>query len=416
MIKFLRLTFCFALFIASDLKSLAFVQDPVIEELSNSKRNSMATLIESNNRFALELYRQLKGRRGNLFFSPYSISTLFAALASGAKENTLLEMQKVLHFSPTLAPFVGEMSQVLKGSEGKNAVQLIMANAIWLQEGASLLPTYQSPLSKNYPVNVERVNFEAGPIEVVGVINQWVAKQTKGKINQILMASDISAQTRLVLTSAAYLRGPWAYLFDLKQTKKAPFYVSKAHSLQVEMMNRTGLYPLLVQDHFSMVQMPYFVASPKGPHLAMFVLLPEASDGLETIERMLTLENWSGWVNKMQMRSVALSLPKFRVDNRVDLNQALIELGMIEAFSPKANFSGMTNHKDIFLGKAIHKTFIRVDERGTETAAVMREPTNAISVKEGEEPYSFTVNRAFIFLIADTATNSILFIGRIIRP
>lgn len=390
---------------------------PSKEKFLPTIQSGLNTLVEANSLFVFDLYHQLQSNKGNLVFSPYSIYTTFGMAASGAKGETATEMQKTLHYATSLAPFIGQISKKLtEGSTTKNAPVVTLANAIWIQEGLPLLPPFQQAITGSYNAALEQVNFEKDVPVAVRKINQWVAKQTQGRINQLLTTQELTKETRLVLTSAIYMKGQWNHPFERNLTKKGPFYLTDQHTRQVEMMHNTARYPVLIDETFAMIEIPYLNTSQKGPQLSMFILLPNDVQGLERVGKDLSYENWQKWKKKLQEKHVNLSLPKFRVDQRLDLNQTMIELGMVKAFSPQADFSGITGQKDLFINASVHKSFIRVDENGTEAAAATGVGMNLTSFEEPQEMINFIVDRAFLFMIVDTFTETILFIGHVTQP
>lgn len=375
-------------------------------------------IIEGNSRFAFDLYQKFKTQRGNFFFSPYSISAAFALTIAGAKGETANEIQQVLHYPVNLFPILGVLNQQLLAGNGEknNPSQLFLADAGWVQKGMQILPAFETSIKQSFGTSLGVVNFAQEPINAAKVINKWVADQTQNKISQLLMPQDVSANTRLVLTSAVYMKAPWLHPFDPRQTARAPFRILNRQTIQALMMKHTAVYPLFVHQQFAMLEIPYLNKSEKGAQLAMILILPHEEVGLDHVENQLAFDNWRNWINQLHPRRVNLMLPKFRIEDRMDLNQTMKELGMIQAFSPKADFSGITGQKDLFISKAIHKTFIRVDEQGTEAAAATGVSLNVTAILSPEEPYDFVADHPFIVLILDKRTHSILFMGRVMQP
>ena len=182
------------------------------------------------------------------------------------------------------------------------------------------------------------------------------------------------------------------------------------------MMHAFSHYPIFTHLKFDMIELPYRSPSANKPHLAMIVILPKDLKAIYQLEKELNFSNWMNWLDQLEDRAVTLSFPKFRMENRFDLNQTMIELGMISAFTPQANFSGISKQKGLYINKAIHKTFVQVDEKGTEAAAVTAIGMNLTSIREPADPYMVEVNHPFIFIIMDKKTRTILFIGRCLQP
>ena len=191
--------------------------------LEESYRDKFAPVVKESNLFAFDLYHQLKQQTGNLFFSPYNIDVAFSMTLMGARENTESEMRRVLYFPDHSAELRTSLSKFLfdNSSASKNPDQFMMSSALWVQEGFPFLPEFQKTMQNDYRATIQNVNFEDQPLQAVQVVNQWVTKMTGGKINQLLTTEDVSAQTRLVLTSAIYMKDQWSNTFDQKQTARA---------------------------------------------------------------------------------------------------------------------------------------------------------------------------------------------------
>lgn len=384
--------------------------------LNASENKSLNTIVEGNSHFAFDLYHELKGQQGNLFFSPYNISGAFSMAAAGAKGDTAAEMKKVLYYKDDLAS-ISQLNQLLTDfSDDKNSSQLLIGNAMWVQEGFPILSSFQETIQNTYQAIPQIVSFDKNPAEALKSINQWVSSRTNGKINQLMTAQDINANTRLVLTSTIYMKGKWSHLFDKHSTVKAPFYIREKHPIQVEMMNTTSRYPIYIDQNFDMIELCYLNTSSRGPQLAMVVIVPKEVSGLTLLEKEFTFDRWLEWSGLMKNKKVKFSFPKFKIEEQFDLNQTMIELGMITAFNPQADFSGITGQPNLFINKAVHKTFVQVDESGTEAAAATGMSMNVTSVYQPEEPYHLNVDHPFLFLIVDKKSSTILFMGRLLQP
>lgn len=413
---------CLALFIS--FCSFSPLVEQVLKSIEDkpgaSYQSDVELIVGGNNQFAFDLYRQFLNRRENVVFSPYSISAALAMTLVGAKGETAQEIQKVLHYPHGLYPIIGSLNQKLitnSGPSEKFPTQLLLANACWVQQDFPLLPAFKNILQTTFNTSAYVVDFNRDPRQATKKINDWVTEQTQGKINKLMMSSDVSSQTRLVLTSAIYMKGKWEHLFDSKNTKKEPFYIAgKKHFIQSSMMHTSAFYPLLVEKDFAMIEIPYVISSNEGPQLAMLIMLPQEELELNRLEKELTWDRWKNSLSQLKSQKVNLVMPKFKLEDRLELNSLLKELGLVNPFTPKADFSGMTGQKDLYISKAVHKTFIQVDEQGTEAAAATGISMNLTAIRETEKPYDFIVNRPFVFCIIDKTTQSILFLGRIIQP
>lgn len=381
--------------------------------LSDDSGNSF--LIQGNSRFAFELFKQLGHKQNNIVFSPYSISMAFDMVASGAAGKTAAEMQEVLHYSVVLGLFIKELQEELtrRGEQTKNSSELSIANSVWVQNDFGLLPTFQQTIQRTFSSPIESVDFENQPIEALNKINTWVSNITKKRINQIMTPQDVTKETRLVLASAIYLKAPWAKPFEVANTAQKPFKLIEGGTRNVAMMKTAGLYSLYVNDHFALVSIPYAPTS-GGTMLSMMILLPNDSSKWSEFVNTLSYDQWNHWTDQAKMRQVNLSLPHFRMEDRYDLNSTMEALGLKTAFTPQADFSGINGQKNLFINKAIHKTFIKVDEKGTEAAAATAISMNLTSVRTTEEPYDFVADHPFIFFIVDR-NKTILFMGQVTK-
>jgi serine protease inhibitor len=380
--------------------------------------DSTIFLIDGSNRFAFDLYHQIKSKKGNLFFSPYGIFSAFAMTASGARGDTINEMQTVLHYSTALSSLVGNLTGRISSEslDPKNPTQFILANTLWIPQDAPILPIFQSVVKRDFKEATENIDFTIGPLIAVRRINQGVSNQTRGRISQVLNSQDVNAESSLVLTSAAYLKAQWAQMFDSKATALAPFKTGPNSTLQAQMMKTSGSYSMYQNDDLFILELPFAPSVENGPQLAMVIFLPNIHSSIDQLEKSWTQQEWVGWHNEMKEQQMNVTLPKFRIEDRLDLNQTMIDLGMVKPFNSEANFAGMSPKQGLFISRAIHKTFIRLDEKGTEAASaygvILRDKAPAIS----GQLFEFVVDRPFLFLIVERRTQSILFMGRVMQP
>lgn len=370
-------------------------------------KTDVNTVVEGNNAFALDLYSQLRKEKGNLFFSPYSLSTALAMTYAGAKGETATEMAKVLHFNLEperlhlgFATLIGDMNP-----GNHDQYQLIQANRLWGQKGYGFLNTFLKVTKDNYGAGLEQVDFNARE-KTTRTINDWVAKQTQNKIQDILSPGSIDSNTRLVLTNAIYFKGTWRSQFEPGFTHDMPFY-TETGEIKVPTMRQESRFRGASVDNLILLEMPYV-----GDRLSMVFLLPKETDGLAELEQQLTPKNLEKWLSSLpsKPKSIEVMLPKFKFTSTFELNQIFSDMGMPLAFS-KADFSGMNGNQDLSLSKVVHKTFVNVDENGTEAAAA-----TASGLSMSKDIHFFWVNRPFIFLIRDRQSDSILFLGRVVNP
>jgi serpin B len=381
---------------------------------------NQADLTNGNGAFAFDLYQQLKTREGNLFYSPYSISAALAMTYAGTYGTTAEQMAAALHFDlpqeklhPAFNWLESELAKRGEGAEGKDAegFRLNVVNAIWAQKGYEFRVAFLDALAENYGAGLRILDFINDPEPSRITINDWVSEQTEERIKDLIPPGGINSLTRLVLTNAIYFNAAWESKFTEEATKDLPFYPLDGESVTVPMMRQTESFGYAEGDDYQAVELPY-----DGEELSMVILLPSEGKFTE-FEHILDYEQVDRIISKLEDKRVRLTMPKFEFESEFSLKQALSALGMAEAFSESADFSGMTGNKDIFIGSVIHKAFVLVEEGGTEAAAATAVVmvTSAPGPKP-EEPVVVTIDRPFIFLIRDIETGAILFIGRVMNP
>jgi serine protease inhibitor len=372
-----------------------------------------AEAVKGNTAFALGLYGQLRSQQGNLFFSPESISTAFAMAYAGARGQTATQMARVFHF--TLPPDLlhPAMGTLLSQMNEKNPnYQLSVADALWAQQNQNFQPTYLKLVEANYAAGFHQVNFLLAPETARTTINQWIEKQTNNKIQNLVPPGAITPTTRLVLTNAIYFKGDWLDPFDKGATEEADFHLTSAQTVKAPLMHETGGFNFLDGGTFQALEMPY-----KGNALSMIVLLPNDVDGLSALEQSLTSDSLAGWIGSLRPApKVIVTLPRFTMTQQFELSGALDKMGMPLAFSGAADFSGINGDRDFSISAAIHKAFIDVNETGTEAAAATSIIMRATAMRVEPSPIIFRADHPFLFLIRDTRSGSILFLGRVADP
>ena len=367
-------------------------------------------VVAGNNTFGFELYGKLRGQEGNLFLSPYSISTALGMTYAGARGNTEAQMAKVMHFGVgqealhrAFAGIIGD----LKGRD-KKAYELTTANALWAQKGYPFRKEYFELVKHNYGAGLENLDFAGATEEARKTINAWVEKETKEKIKELFKPGVLDDQTRLVLTNAIYFKGKWATQFDKKLTKDDAFHLAKGKDVTVPMMHVKAEFRYSEYAECKVLELPYV-----GEGLSMMVVLPAGVEGLGKLEEKLDAEHVDNWLGQMEEREVEVALPRFKVTSEFRLDDVLKAMGMTDAFSwERADFSGMTGKSDLFIGAVVHKAYVEVNEEGTEAAAA----TGVGMMGKSEQPTIFQADHPFFFMIRDKKTGSILFMGRVMDP
>jgi serpin B len=387
---------------------------------------SVKTLVADNTQFAFDLYQVLKGQEGNLFYSPYSISTALAMTYAGAKEITAQEMAATLHFTlpnEILHPTFNELQDVLEKREG---LELSVANSLWGQQGYPFLPDFLKQVEDGYDSPLELVDFATDPELPRQTINDWVAQKTKDRIKDLIPAGGLTEDTRLVLANAIYFNALWQTPFDPKQTKEEPFTLLDGEKTNVPMMFQHNDLPYRKGENYQLVSLPY------NGEMSFIAILPDEGK-FEEVEAELSAEFFNEVMSQVYDRDVILRMPKFEFEVSTDLVEPMEALGMKTAFAgfrtdkpdlencretykPEfANFSGMDGGYCLYISAIFHKAFVKVEEKGTEaaaaTAVVMTDVTSV-----PPSPLELTLDRPFIFLIRDNQTGSVLFVGRVLSP
>lgn len=366
-------------------------------------------LASGNTAFALDLHRRVGDGPGNLFYSPYSVSSALAMTFAGARGETELQMADALRFTlpqDRLHPAFNALDQALarRGEDGEG-FRLHVVNAIWGQTGASFLPSFLDVLAENYGAGMRVVDFERAPGQARDLINGWVAERTNGKIKDILPEQSIRPSTRLVLTNAIYFKAAWQFPFKKERTAPGDFTREDGSTVSVPMMTNTAQVRYGEGEGYAALEMPY-----EGRGLVMVLVLPSDRAAFEAGLDPARLESV---VDSLGPRSVSITLPRFKIESSIDLVPPLQALGMPIAFTDRADFSGIDGHGGLSINDVIHKAFVSVDEAGTEAAAA-----TAVGIGETSAPAPATIrfDRPFLLFIRDNATNTILFIGRVADP
>jgi len=377
----------------------------------------MEMLVEGNNQFAFELYRQLSQDGGNLFLSPYSISAALAMTWAGAEGETENEIARTLRYQlaqEALHAAFNQLDMELasrgEGAEGKDGegFKLNIANAIWGQKDFEFLDAFLDTLAVNYGAGLRLLDFAGNPEESRITINDWVSQQTGDRIKDLIKQGLISSVTRLVLTNAIYFNAAWEYPFDEDETTQGVFYLADDSDVNVEMMHHSRLFSYAEGENYQAVELKY-----DGGELSMVILLPKENNLIEFVNGLdsAALEEILG---SLKSANVNLAMPKFEYESQFSLKAALEAMGMSEAFSEMADFSGMTGSKDLFIKDVVHKAFVSVDEAGTEAAASTAVIMDLTSMPA--QPMDVTVDHGCTYLIQDNLTGTILFMGTLANP
>lgn len=373
-----------------------------------------AAVVSANTAFALNLYGELRAADGNLFFSPYSLSTALAMAAAGARGETAGQMARVLQFTaippgrlPAAFGALRDRTEAVPGG----SVRLDIANALWPQKGYPFLEDYLELLRQDYGAAAVPLDFRADPPAACRSINQWVQKQTRGKITNLVSPGSIDSQTRLLLVNAIYFLGNWASPFKSRSTSSGTFHSPGGREVYCRMMGQTGTFAYAETPDLQVAELPY-----EGNDVTMLIVLPKAADGIGALEGSLSPARLAEWLSSLKPQRIDVQLPKFTQTGTLSLADTLRRMGMDLPFSPQADFSGMDGRTDsLRISAVLHKAYVRVDEKGTEAAAATAVVMTLGAVMERPCPL-FRADHPFLFLIRQRSTGSILFMGRVTEP
>jgi len=384
----------------------------------NVNESDVESISAGNRTFAFDLYQALRQEEGNLFFSPYSISTALAMTYAGAREDTELQIKNTMSYSlpqDRLHPAFNSLDQTLarrgEGALGKDGQEfrLHIINAIWGQDGYEFLSEYIDTLALNYGAGIHLLDFVRDPEGSRDTINNWVSEQTEGRIDKLIPSGLIDDLTRLVLTNAVYFNAAWAYPFEESWTEHGKFHLPAGEQVEMPMMKQVKGFGYDSGEGYQAVELPY-----SGEELSMVILVPDL-DRFDGFETSISQEVVANIITGLEPTQIALRMPKFEFEKNIGLAETLSGMGMPEAFSMDADFSGMDGTRDLFIRDVIHQAFVSVDEAGTEAAAAT---AVIMTLKSApiEEPIELDIDRPFIFLIRDIETDTILFLGRVLDP
>jgi len=366
------------------------------------------------NAFACDLYAHLRGKDGNLFFSPLSLSSALAATRAGARGETASQMARTLHLSAdmdqTNQGFLRLLGR-LNGPQHDKRLHIEIANSLWSQKNFTLHPEYVEMAKNFYGAAANTVDYVNAPAAAADRINAWVAEKTRGRIPRLLEAPDTN--TRLILINTIYFKGLWSFPFDRAATKDDIFHAPDK-PVRIPFMMRTDSFNYQETQDFQMLELPY-----ADGKFSLFVLLPAATPGaLENLEEKLSPQLLTQWIKALTRHKVQVVFPKFKLSwGPATLNEALVSLGMRDAFSQdSADFSGMSAQAlnpdtRLFLSDVLHQATLEVDEQGTTATAA-----TGVLVATKSLPLVFRADRPFLFFIRENTGGTILFLGRLTAP
>lgn len=408
----------------------------ILSAFASARAADFDLAARATNELAMDLQRKLAASGENLCLSPYSIDNALAMTIAGAEGETRAEMARVLHFpaegdaihasfaslSVSLSEMAKKTATIAAESKTRGGpsepMTLAMANRLFAQTGYDFRDSFRKLVEKFYGAPFDVVDFKRNPERERQHINSWVAEQTRDRIRNLIPGGGISAQTRLILANAIYLKAPWQSDFSESATAPKPFHVKSGAGANVPMMSKVQSLGYSKGEGFTAVALPYI-----GGELQFLILLPDDMNGLSALETKLNASVLAGCA-KMERREIDLFLPKFKLEPpTIALGQQLGALGMKSAFDQppgSANFDGIAPRRPndyLAISEVFHKTFIAVDEKGTEAAAATAVTMMATSARlERPEPIKVVIDHPFFYAIQHVESGACLFVGRVVDP
>ncbi|XP_008178943.1 serine protease inhibitor 4, serpin-4-like isoform X4 [Acyrthosiphon pisum] len=383
--------------------------DPTNMALNTNYENALSL---ANHDFSFSLYKELaKTENGNIFFSPFSIHVIMFMASMGAASKTFDEMINTIHLNETTHSMEGYrtlLEDLLSNNEN-----LKMATGMFVDETFNVKKSFVENSMKYLKSSMEKKNFKDDPEKQRKYLNDWVLSKTNNKIKDLFPKDSITKDTALVLANAVHFQSSWVYKF--KDAEDDSFYITPSNKVPVKMMT-------LVHDlqyyhdsdlKFAALELPY-------EHYAfkMIILLPDAKDGLKELENNLSKINLNDISNKMSQYHVTVKLPRFKLEQSLQLEDTLSNLGCPTMFTQAANFSNIVEHGDLHVSKVLHKAYVDVNEKGTEAAAATAVIMVMYSARYPIEPLKkveFHADRPFVVAVA-SRNNDVLFMGRLSNP
>lgn len=368
-------------------------------------------LVKSGEKFGFKLFKEIikQDKDKNVFISPLSISIALGMLYNGADGTTKEEMKKTLELSDLT---IQDMNQSYKGLMNllintDPKVNFLIANSIWYHSGFPVKDEFINTNKTYFNAEVKGLNFRDS--NAPNIINSWVDKNTNSKINKIV--DKIDPLTVMYLINAIYFKGDWTYKFDEKETYDDQFNLLDGSKKPCKMMKIKHDFNYLENEYFKAIDLPY-----SDGNFSMVIFLPNDEIHIDSLIAKFNQENWNKWMGSFSKGELTLQMPKFTIEYEVNLNDALKLLGMKLAFDEtNANFKNIYNKEkmseNLYVSKVKHKTFVKVNEEGTEAAAV-----TAVELSIKSAGLFIRVDRPFIFAIKENSSKSIIFLGKIVEP
>jgi len=396
----------FSLLVLLSLIGDAMAQQPQPNVTANSR------LASANTRFGFKVFEQLaKSDAGkNIFVSPSSVAFTLAMIYNGASGETQQGMATALELQGMSLPEINQANAALRTmlASADPKVQLNIANSLWARKGLVFKPEFIKRNQEFYAAEISDLDFAAP--NAPQTINNWVNQKTNSKITKIV--DQIPSDAVLYLLNAIYFKGNWATPFDKTKTKDGPFTLLSGAKKKLPLMSQNGRFRYFENEKFQAISLPYGAG-----RMSMYVFLPAKNSSLKNFQAELNATNFENWTSELSSTEGNIALPRFKLEYEITLNNTLKALGMETAFdSQRANFNEMcakSSGPNLFIGEVKHKTFVEVNEEGTEAAAVT---SGGMHLTSFAPPFTMTVDRPFFCAIRDNQTGTLLFMGAIVAP
>ncbi|MCX5934283.1 MAG: serpin family protein [Pseudanabaena sp. LacPavin_0818_WC45_MAG_42_6] len=386
---------------------------PIIHNRPNNRKVKLDDrLVASSTSFGFNLFDRLAKQdpNKNIFISPSSVAIALSMTYNGASGETQEAIAKALELQNIKIDEINDYNRNIQEllANGDTNVELNIANSLWARKDIALEQTFLNKVKEFYQAEISNLDFKDS--KAANTINAWVKKNTKDKIDKIV--DRIEPDSMLFLINAVYFKGKWEAPFEKSLTKPQPFTLADGTKIQHPAMSRSGEYRYYDAPTFQAISLPYGTG-----RFSMEIFLPKAKSNLLEFQKQLTTKNWQEWSTKFTRKEGLIQLPRFKVEYETSLKSALQNMGMAIAFdSDKADFRNLSTVK-AFIGEVKHKTFVEVNEEGTEAAAATSIEMKVTSASPSEEtPFQMIVDRPFFFTISDRQTGTIIFMGAIQNP
>lgn len=390
----------------SFLQCSSGITNPVVRELTPLEKQ----LVSSSSEFGFNLFKKINKveAQNNIFISPLSVSMALGMALNGASGTTYDAMKSTLEFSSLTKQQINETYQSLIGLLTKSdpKVTFNIANSIWYKNTFNFKKEFIDINKKYFNAEVESLDFTNN--NSVNIINNWVNEKTNGKISKIV--EKIPQNIIMYLINAIYFKGTWKYEFNKKSTQQDIFNDINGNQITCNMMAQKNKFLYYSNSDLQIIDLPY-----GNENFSMVVILPVWGKNVNEVIEQLDKNTWNNYLSNLKKEEGTIQLPKFKLENKYLLNKVLKQLGMEIAFDKgKADFTNMNKSGGIYIDEVLHKTFVQVDEEGTEATAVTSVSFGVTSA--GGNGFLMRVDRPFVFIIKEKNSNSILFMGKVIKP